>query len=325
MDGAAAAAVEAHDFAPSTEAFLRDALTGLTQKRKAIPAKYFYDTRGSELFEEITRQPEYYPTRTERHILERAAPAIAGLIGPGAVLIEFGAGASRKVRLLLDALEAPAAFVPIDISGEHLLEAARALAADYPGLAVTPVAADYTQPFDLPLAGDRAEAKKVVFFPGSTVGNFAPREARGFLRKTAGLLRGGGELLIGVDLKKDPRILHAAYNDAEGVTAAFNLNLLARMNGELGATFDLAAFRHRAFYNAAESRIEMHLVSLVAQTVRLGGCSISFAAGETIHTENSYKFTVEEFQALAHAEGLAPVHVWTDADRLFSLHYMRAS
>ena len=318
MGGAAAVA-------PEQAAFLRDALAGLSQPQKAIPAKYFYDTRGSLLFEAITRLPEYYPTRTETGILAAHAGEMADLIGPEAVLIEFGAGASRKVRILLDALRRPALFMPIDISGEHLRQAAQALDADYPALRVVPVVGDYTQRLDLPRDGAAADAKRVVFFPGSTIGNLTPDEARAFLGKTAGLLRGGGALLIGVDLKKDPAILHAAYNDAAGVTAAFNLNLLVRMNRELGADFDLATFRHRAFYNEAAGRVEMHLVSLRPQTVHLAGHAFPFAAGESIHTENSYKFTVEEFQHLAAGAGFAPARAWTDPDRLFSLHYMRAA
>ncbi len=315
---------DALDFAPPLEAFRRDVLAGLALPQKAIPAKYFYDNRGSELFEAITRLPEYYPTRTEIGILEANARAIADLIGPGAVLIEFGAGASRKARILLDALEAPAAFMPIDISGEHLREAAARLALDYPGLDVVPVTADYTRRFALPLNGARATAKRVVFFPGSTIGNFAPEEARVFLRRTADLLGSGGALIVGVDLKKDPRVLHAAYNDARGVTAAFNLNLLERINHELGGGFDLSAFRHEARWVAAQGRVEMHLVSRENQTVRIGDRVFSFVAGETIHTENSHKFTVEEFQALAAAQGFRPVRVWTDPQALFSVHYMNA-
>ena len=306
------------------EAFRTDVLAGLSRTPKSIPAKYFYDTPGSLLFEEITRLPEYYPTRTELEILSRHAAGIADLIGPGAVLIEFGAGASRKIRILLDALREPAAFIPVDIAGDHLRGAAAALEADYPGLTVLPVAADYTQDLDLPIHGSLGGAKRVVFFPGSTIGNFTPDEARAFLRKTNAVARAGGELIVGVDLKKDPAILHAAYNDARGVTAAFNMNLLARMNRELGADFDLSAFRHRAFYDEVRGRIEMHLVSLDDQTVRIGDRSFAFAAGETIHTENSYKFTITEFQALAAEAGFAPVRVWTDPENLFSLHYLRA-
>jgi len=294
---------------------------GLGSRPKSLPSKFFYDATGARLFEEICELPEYYPTRTETALLASRAGDIATVIGPGAALIEFGAGAARKVRLLLDALARPAAFLPIDISGEHLREAAAALAQDYPTLAVLPVAADYTQPFLLPRLP--AGARRIGFFPGSTIGNFTPAEARQFLRSTALLLKGGG-LLVGVDLVKDPAILHAAYNDAAGVTAAFNLNLLARANRELGTDFDLAGFRHYAFFNPQASRVEMHLVSVRAQRVRFGVQQFDFAEGESIHTENSCKYTVASFQALAGAAGFRPAAVWCDPDRLFSLHWLEA-
>lgn len=305
--------------------FRNDVLNGLSKPQKTIPAKYFYDTTGSLLFEEITQVPEYYPTRTEIGILTEHADEIARLIGPEAVVIELGAGANRKIRILLDALERPAAFVPIDIAGDHLYAAAEALAADYPGLNVIPVAGDYTQHLDLPVDGALAAAKRVAFYPGSTIGNFTPDEARAFLAKTCRLVRPGGELVVGADLQKDPAILRAAYNDARGVTAAFNLNLLKRMNRELGADFDLSAFEHDAIYDTTHHRVEMHLVSRKRQTVTLAGRSFDLAQGETIHTENSYKFTVAGFQRLATDAGFEPVHVWTDRDNLFSLHYLRAA
>ena len=302
-----------------------DILAGLSTPRKSIPAKYFYDTTGSLLFEEITQLPEYYPTRTEVEILTQRAAEIAALVGPGAVVIEFGAGATRKIRLLLDALQQPAAFIPIDIAGEHLAGAARALAADYPGLKILPVAGDYTRRLELPLEGPLSRGKRMVFFPGSTIGNFTPDEADAFLRQTRELVGTRGEMLVGVDLKKDPAILNAAYNDAQGVTAAFNLNLLHRMNRELGADFDPVGFRHCAFYDEQHGRIEMHLLSTRQQIVRIAGQVIEFAEGESIHTENSYKFTIPEFQRIAANAGFDALHAWTDTRRLFSLHYLRVT
>src|SRR5690606_23966039 len=317
--------VHAHDFTPDVESFRDDVLRGLALPQKEIPAKYFYDARGSELFEEICGLEEYYPTRTETALLRKVASEIADRVGPNAVLIEYGAGASQKVRILLDRLEATAAFIPIDISGEHLLQAAKGLAADYPRLQIVPVAADYTERFELPVPSGLGSAKKVVFFPGSTIGNFSEPEAKDFLKKSAALLAGGGEMIVGVDLKKDERILLDAYNDAKGVTARFNLNLLTRINTEIGADFDLAAFEHHAPWNPEAGRIEMHLVSRVRQSVTVAGRQFEFAEGESIHTENSYKFTVGEFQDLARSAGFDPVTVWTDDRDLFSIHYLRAA
>lgn len=306
------------------EEFRQAVLRGLAQPRKAIPSKFLYDAQGSALFDAICDLPEYYPTRTEFGILRARASAIAELVGPGAALVEFGGGSCQKARILLDAFEAPAAYVPVDVSGEHLEKAAADLAAEYPQLAVVAVCADYMRPFRLPPAA-QAAAKRVGFFPGSTIGNLRPEEARAFLTHAARLLgRPGGELIIGVDLKKDPARLHAAYNDAAGVTASFSRNLLARMNRELDAGFDLDAFAHDAFYNAARGRIEIYLRSLVEQTVPVAGRRIRFAAGERIHTEYSYKYGVDEFAALAAEAGFRAVESWTDPDRLFSVHYLRA-
>lgn len=324
MSGAAAARVDAHDFAPDVASFRDDVLRGLALPQKEIPAKYFYDARGSRLFEQICELEEYYPTRTEMALLRQVAPQIAERVGGGAVLIEYGAGATQKVRILLDRLESPCAFIPIDISGDHLLEAVQSLAVDYPALKVVSVAADYTERFDLPVPDGCEGCKKVVFFPGSTIGNFSREEARDFLRKTSALLAGGGEMIVGADLKKDERILFEAYNDAKGVTAAFNLNLLERINAELGADFDPGAFRHHAPWNAEQGRIEMHLVSRKDQAVTVAGQRFRFAEGETIHTENSHKFTVSEFQELARGGGFEPVTAWTDNRDLFSIHYLRA-
>ncbi|MGI4777671.1 MAG: L-histidine N(alpha)-methyltransferase [Janthinobacterium lividum] len=295
---------------------------GLTRTARSVSPKFFYDAEGSVLFDRICELPEYYPTRIELQILTQHAADMASRIGPDAEIVEFGAGSLTKVRLLLDALETPRGYVPIDISGDHLEAAARRLRADYPALPVHPVAADYTMPLVLPAPGEGA-GRRVGFFPGSTLGNFAPDEALSFLHLAARLLRGGG-LLLGVDLVKEPARLHAAYNDTEGVTAAFNLNLLRRSNAELGTDFDLDGFAHAAFYNAPLRRIEMHLVSRSAQRVSLGQETFDFAEGETIHTENSHKFTIDGLRALAGKAGFVPAAVWTDPERLFSVHWLQA-
>lgn len=309
---------------PSTfdTAFASDMLAALKQKPRSIAPKYFYDQEGSRLFDQICELPEYYPTRTELGILRERAPEIASHMGAHAELVEFGAGSLTKVRLLLDAMQRPSRYVPIDISGEHLAGAALALKADYPTLQVLPVVADYTQPFKLP-ASDQAMGRRVGFFPGSTVGNFTPAEAVDFFSMAAKVLRGGA-LLVGADLIKDPGVLHAAYSDAQGITAAFNLNLLTRANRELGTDFDLAQWAHSAFYNAPQQRIEMHLMSCARQSVRIQGQTFTFDEGETLHTENSYKFTVDSLRALAVLGGFTPGPVWTDADKRFSLHWLHA-
>lgn len=297
--------------------FARDLLAGLRARPRAVSPKYFYDAAGSALFDRICELPEYYPTRTELGLLRRHAGEIAACIGPGAEIVEFGAGSSRKVRLLLDALRSPQRFLPVDISGEHLHAAAASLRADYPGLRVEPVVADFTLGLTLPAALGR----RVGFFPGSSIGNFEPSDARRLLRRMAGWLDGGG-LLIGVDLVKDPAVLHAAYNDAAGVTAAFNRNLLVRANRELGADFDVARFVHYAFYEPRLQRIEMHLVSQGAQRVNLCGERVDFADGDSVHTENSCKYTVEGFQRLAREAGFEPGGLWLDDARHFSLHWL---
>lgn len=302
-------------------AFAHDMRRALAQQSRAIPPKYFYDAKGSALFDRICDLPEYYPTRTELGILRGRATDIAAQIGADAEIVEFGAGSLTKVRLLLDALESPRRYLPIDISGEHLAAAANRLRIDYPALDVEPIVADYTRPFDLPPR--IGNGQRVGFFPGSTLGNFNPDEALHFLTLAADLLRGGG-LLLGVDLVKEPAQLHAAYNDAQGVTAAFNLNLLQRANAELGTDFDLDGFGHYAFYNAPLQRIEMHLVSRGAQQVQLGSERFSFREGETIHTENSHKFTVDGLRELATRAGFRPGAVWTDTERQFSVHWLQA-
>ncbi len=301
---------------PPHGGFGAELLAALARRPRRIAPKFFYDAAGSALFDRICELPEYYPTRTELGLLERYGREMAECIGAGAEIIEFGAGSSRKVRLLLDALRAPRRFVPIDISAEHLHEAAARLRADYPALEVLPIAADFTRRLLLPAAA----GPRVGFFPGSSIGNFTPDDALAFLRRTAAVLERG--LLIGVDLVKNPARLHAAYNDAAGVTAAFNLNLLARANRELGADFDLAAFDHHAFYEPRQRRIEMHLVSRRAQTVRVCGQTFGFDEGESLHTENSYKYTIEQFRALARDAGWRPAAVWVDDERLFSVHWL---
>ncbi|MCM2251688.1 MAG: L-histidine N(alpha)-methyltransferase [Ramlibacter sp.] len=294
----------------------------LASRPRSISPKYFYDAAGSRLFDRICELPEYYPTRTELRILSDHAREIARHMGPKAEIVEFGAGSLRKARLLLDAMDRPARYLPIDISGEHLAQSVAALQQDYPAVDVHPLVADYTQRLLLP-APVPGSGQRVGFFPGSTIGNFTPQEALHFLQVAAQVLRGGA-LLLGADLVKDPALLHAAYNDAQGVTAAFNLNLLARANRELGARFELDRFAHSAFYNAPHQRIEMHLVSRRRQSIPLGGDCYPLDEGETLHTENSHKFTIDGLRALAMQAGFRPGPVWTDEDRFFSVHWLHA-
>lgn len=322
MNVHATALTEARRFDDQTSAFAGDILDNLSQHPKRLPPKYFYDAAGSELFEQITRLPEYYPTRTELGILRDRGGAISALIPNGAALVEFGAGATTKVRLLLQEC-AFGAYVPVDISGDFLKAQANALRRDFPALDLYPVVADFTTPFALPEA--IAAMPKVGFFPGSTIGNFEPQEAGTFLRSAREILGRDAQMMIGVDLEKDERVLHDAYNDAAGVTARFNLNLLHRINRELGGNFDLGAFVHRAIYNRDRHRIEMHLVSKEAQTVRVLGRAFSFRAGESIHTENSYKYSLDRFTALARGAGWTPRESWTDAAAMFSVHALVAS
>ena len=299
-----------------TDRFRADVLAGLARPHKRLPAKYFYDAAGSALFDRICELPEYYPTRTELGILAAHAADMADRLGPDCLLIELGAGSLTKVRFLLDHLRRAAGYVPVDVSGEHLASAARTLAADYPHLSVRPVAADFTTPFAVPPLAAR---RRVVYFPGSTLGNFTPAEADALLTRVAALVGPGGGLLLGVDLVKPIEVLEAAYNDAAGVTAAFNKNLLARINRELGGDFDPAAFRHHAFYNAAESRIEMHLVSTRPQRATVGGAGFDFRGGEGIHTENSHKYDVGELSERATACGLTLRAQWTDERNYFAV------
>jgi dimethylhistidine N-methyltransferase len=310
-----------HDLKPGTGSFLQDVLSGLSAPRKTLPPKYFYDERGSQLFDAICELPEYYPTRTELAMLEAAAPDMARRAGAGAAIVEYGTGAGRKTRVLVRALQ-PRTYVAVDISGEQLRAAIGSLAAEFSRVRMIAVCADYTRALPLDALDIGDVARRIVYFPGSTIGNFDPPEALAFLRNAYAVAGRGGAMLVGVDLKKDAGVLHAAYNDAQGVTAAFNMNVLTRINRELGADFDLAAFEHRAHYDADAGRIEMHLVSLEAQDVRMGNRVFHFAAGETIHTENSYKYSVEEFQAMAKNAGFVPEHCWVDPQRLFAIHYL---
>ena len=310
------------DLGPRSDALLDEVLAGLSRPRKQLPCKLLYDERGSELFDAICELEEYYPTRTELSLLRRHREEIADAIGPGATIVDLGSGSSRKIDALLDALAAPAAYVPVDISREYLADAAARIARAYPGLRVAPVCADYTDHLALP-AGIKRE-RIAVFFPGSTVGNFAPRDAEAFLRRLGELAGPGACLVIGVDTEKDPRVLEAAYDDARGVTAAFNLNVLVRLNRELGADFDPSGFRHRAMYDAGRACVEMHLVSARAQRVRVAGVCFDFAAGEIIHTEDSHKYSPEAFRALAERARWRPRRCWLDDDALFSVHLLEA-
>jgi dimethylhistidine N-methyltransferase len=309
------------DCKPATASFLEDVLAGLSSSPKSLPPKYFYDERGSHLFEKICELPEYYPTRTELAMLKAHGSEIAARIGPDAAVVEYGSGSGRKTAVLVESVR-PLAYVAIDIAGRQLRHAVSALAAAFPHVRMIAVCADYTQQLDLPSLDGSGVRKRLVFFPGSTIGNFSVPEALAFLVNARAVAGRGGAMLVGVDLKKDAAMLHAAYNDAQGVTAAFNLNVLRRINEELGGDFDLQSFEHRAFYDATAGRIEMHLVSTRRQNVRMGSHTFAFAPGETIHTENSYKYSVEEFQSLARQAGFDPEYCWVDPDRLFSIHYL---
>jgi dimethylhistidine N-methyltransferase len=305
--------------------FAAAVLAGLAQPQKVIPARYFYDRAGSELFEAITELPEYYPTRTEIGILKASAAAIAAAVGPGRAVVEFGSGSSMKTPLLLGAIQ-PAAYVPVDISAEFLQASAAALAADFRGLRVLPVAADFTAPFRLPAA--IAGLPKLGFFPGSTIGNLSPAAAVDLLRGFGATLGAGAMLVIGFDLApgagKSVPVLEAAYDDVQGVTAAFNLNLLHRINRELGGTVRVADFAHRALWNPQLGRIEMHLVALRDTAFTAAGQCFALAGGETIHTENSYKWTLPETRLLARAAGWKVVADWGDPAGLFSEQLWRS-
>ncbi|MDP5053568.1 MAG: L-histidine N(alpha)-methyltransferase [Congregibacter sp.] len=296
-------------------------LAGLALSQKSVNPKWFYDQRGSELFDEITRLPEYYPTRTESMILKENRESIAQFCGADSVFIEPGSGSSEKVRILLDALQ-PDVYVPVDISADFLWQSAQALGDEYPWLDIFAVCADFNAGWGF--LDELSASRRVVFYPGSTIGNLAPTQAQDFLCKVAEVVGSDGGILIGVDTHKASDRLHAAYNDSAGVTAQFNLNVLRRMNTLLDGNFDESAFSHRAFYNEDLRRIEMHLVSDTAQQVQCGGLTFDFAKGETIHTECSYKYSLDAFARLASSAGLDVVHTWQDDDALFSVHYLRS-
>ena len=309
-----------YDLLPPQHGMLDEVMNGLALPQKEIQPKYFYDARGCRLFESICDLPEYYPTRTELAIMRSDAQAMAEVLGPECCVIEIGCGNSEKTRLLLEALH-PLEFVAVDIAREQLETSCSRLEKSFAGVSIVALRADFARPVALPVDGLRQARRRVLYFPGSTIGNFTQAQAREFLGRWAKTLGPGGGALIGVDLKKDTAVLEAAYNDAQGVTAEFNLNILAHLNHEFGADFDVHAFRHRAFYNAGHSRIEMHLVSSNDQKVTIGGRNFSFRTHETIHTESSCKYSIPEFQELGRAAGYTPVQCWTDDRRLFSVHY----
>jgi dimethylhistidine N-methyltransferase len=300
-----------------------EVLNGLRRAQKELPSKYLYDEKGALLFEQICTLDEYYIPRTEAAIMEGCIAEISRLVGSRAMLLEYGAGDCSKVRFLLDNLAEPASYVPLDISKEQLVRAARELAVRYPDMEILPICADYTGGFELPVPSHHC-TRTVVYFPGSTISNFDPIPARNFLEHVASVCGPGGGLLIGVDLKKDPAVLHRAYNDDSGVTAAFNLNLLEHINHELSSDFRPDCFEHYAFYNPGEGRIEMHLVSREEQTVHIDGTAIQFARGESIWTESSYKFNLDEFAGVAASAGFRVERVWTDDRNWFSVQYLVA-
>ncbi|MBC8212754.1 MAG: L-histidine N(alpha)-methyltransferase [Gammaproteobacteria bacterium] len=312
--------IQFHDLHATRSDFLGDVLSGLRKRPASIPPKYFYDAKGSQLFDAITELPEYYPTRTEIGILNANAAEIARHVGTGSLLVEPGGGSCAKVHILLEGLQ-PCAYVPMDISKDHLRLAAKELAAAYPWLEIHAACTDFTQQMEMPPSAPGGT--RVAFFPGSSIGNFKPQDAIVFLNSIAELVGTGGYLLIGVDLKKDRAILQAAYDDAAGITAQFNLNLLAHINRELNADFDLETWQHKALYNESKGRIEMHLISRREQTVTVDGQSFHFSQGEGIHTENSYKYTVDEFNALAAQAGFQSDACWLDDNSLFSVHLYR--
>jgi len=310
--------------APESAEFLADVIAGLSSNPRTIPCKYFYDAHGAALFQKICELPEYYVTRTEIDILDRSRADIASQLGPNIELIGLGTGAGTKTRILIGALENPAVYIPVDISEKQLRKSAALFRKTFRHLEILPVCADYLQPVSLP-SPSRKPARNIVYFPGSTIGNFESDEAVQFLRRIANVCRGGGGLLIGVDLKKDRQVLEAAYNDSAGVTAKFNLNLLQRINRELGADFDLDEWRHRAIYNSKAGRIEMHLISEADQIVHFNEHQFHFRRGEKIITEYSYKYSPDEFAALAAKAGFNFVRLWTDDARLFGVFYFVSS
>lgn len=310
------------DLSPAGDRTREAVLEGLARTPRSLPCTLFYDAEGSRLFDRICELPEYYIPRVETALLREVGPEVARLAGPGVEVVELGCGSAHKTDLLLRALVRPAAYVALDVSREPLLEATRRIAREH-ALEVWAICADYGLPFTLPPRDGPPPARRLAFFPGSTIGNFDPEQARRFLRLIARLVGPGGDLLLGADLPKDKAILDLAYDDPQGVTAAFNKNLLVRLNRELGTDFDLDAFRHLAFFDPVTSRIEMHLVSTREQVVHLEGRAFRFAAGERLHTENSYKYGLEPLRALAADAGFTSLAAWTDPERMFSLHYLR--
>ena len=315
-------AIKFYDAHPGTGDLRREVISGLAASPKSIPPKFFYDRRGSELFDAICELPEYYQTRTEMGILRNCVAELVEHIGPDCLLVELGSGASKKVRLLLEQLR-PSSYLGVDISKEFLLSSTKTLASDYPWLDVHAACVDFSHTLDIPHC--KTFGQKVAFFPGSSIGNFDPDDAIDLLKRVADMMNRNGYLLIGVDLKKDISILNSAYNDAAGVTAEFNLNLLTRIRDELDSDIDPDAFDHRAFYNSARGRIEMHLVSTYPQSIRVEDKVFELSAGETVHTENSYKYTIEEFAELASAAGFHQQQVWTDESSLFSVQLLKTA
>ncbi|MEA5419829.1 L-histidine N(alpha)-methyltransferase [Spirulina sp. CCNP1310] len=311
-----------YDLQPKISNFRDEVLAGLSKQQKQIPPKFFYDDYGSKIFDQICELEEYYPTRTEFSILQQHCSDIADQIGENSLVIEYGSGSSQKICLLLDSLMKPLAYMPIDISREHMLSASKTIADKYPDLEVLAVCADYTTEMLVPDYDHSSLNKKVIFFPGTTIGNLEPEQAVQLLKRSAAIVGSGGGMLIGFDMKKDPQILHAAYNDAKGVTAAFNVNLLTRINKELEADFDTNKFAHYAFFNLSKSRIEMHLVSLAEQIVIISGQPFSFSEGESIYTENSYKFSMREIKNLSEGTGFKLSNFWTDPENHFYLCYL---
>ena len=309
-----------YDLHPPMADFKQEVLDGLQTQPKALSPKFFYDKKGSVLFDQITELPEYYPTRTELDILQAHCDEMAELLGDDCLLVELGSGSSQKIRTLLQTVK-PAAYMPMDISKQHLLDAAQTLSQDYPNLEIHATCADYSSDFDLPYRPEHLS--RAAFFPGSSIGNFEPQHAKALLKRVAKSLDSEGKLLVGVDLKKETDVLNAAYNDKQGVTAAFNLNLLDRINRELDGNFDLDSFSHHAFYNETQGRIEMHLVSQAEQRVSIEEQDFQFSEGETIHTESSYKYSVSQFHQLAQEAGFKAVQSWTDEQDLFSVHCLQ--
>jgi dimethylhistidine N-methyltransferase len=313
--------IEVIDQDSQSSNFLTEVLVGLSKGQKTIPPKYLYDEKGSQIFQKICELEEYYPTQAEKEILQNHGEEMASLIGPEALIIEPGSGDSAKVKSILDHLESPVAYVPLEISREILLEATKDLHESYPELRVIPVCGDFTSRMELPISVSYERGKKVVFFPGSTIGNLNPSEALDLLKWFGKLIKPQGGLLIGVDLKKEKEVIELAYDDPKGVTAEFNLNLLSRLNREVNASFDLSRFTHRAFYNEEKGRVEMHLMSNVSQLVRVNQTVFRFLEGETIHTENSYKYSVEEFTELCAKARFVLKKFWHDQRRLFTVYY----